>query len=317
MASAIAPAAPRRKALRQSQWNTIRGLLFASPWLIGLAVFWIYPILASFYYSFTEFNAVTTPQWVGFQNYVNAFTQEEDFGIGVYNTLYFAVLSIPLAVFFAFGLALLLNAKIPGQTLYRTIYYLPVLVPEVALSLVWVYIFNPATGLVNAPFNFLSEVTGTAIRGPCWMACEAWSRPTLVLLALWIIGGQIVIYLAGLQDVPQDLYEAASIDGANWWHKFWNVTWPMMTPVVFFHVVTSVIGALQFFTIPFIMTGGTGQPAKSLLLYSIVLYKNAFAYFKMGYASALAWLLFITILAITLLIFWSSRKWVYYGGGDA
>lgn len=316
MAQRVAAAPSKGFHIQQKTWNLINGILFAMPWLIGLAVFQVYPIIASFYYSFNEFNAVQDPRWVGLENYVTAFTRDTTFWIGVYNTAYFALMSIPLAIITAFGLALMLNQKIPGQTMYRTMYYLPVLVPEVALSLVWVYIFNPATGLINAPFTWISEVTGVPVRGPCWMACEDWSRPTLVLLALWIIGGQVVIYLAGLQDVPQDLYEAASIDGANWWHKFWTVTWPMMTPVVFFHLVTSVIGALQFFAIPFILTGGTGEPGKSLLLYSIILYKNAFAYFKMGYASALAWLLFVTILAITLLIFWSSRKWVYYASGE-
>jgi multiple sugar transport system permease protein len=219
-------------------------------------------------------------------------------------------MSIPLAVITAFGLALLLNAKIRGRIFYRTVYYLPVLVPEVALALVWIYLFNPATGLINVPFDWIG------IRGPCWNACEAWSRPTMVLLALWIIGNQVVLYLAGLQDVPRDLYDAASVDGANAVQKFWAVTFPMMTPVVFFHLVTSVIGAFQFFTIPYIMTGGTGAPANSLMFYSIVLYKNAFAYFKMGYASAMAWLMFLAILTITLLLFRTARRWVYYGDID-
>ena len=288
--------------------NTLNGLIFASPWLVGLSLFWIYPILASIYYSFTEFNAIQSPRWVGLANYIELFTKDDRFWTAVYNTFYFAGLSIPLAVITAFGLALLLNAKINGQTLYRTVYFLPVLVPEVALALVWVYLFTPATGLVNRPFDWLG------LRGPCWLTCEAWSRPTLVLLALWIIGQQVVLYLAGLQDVPQDLYDAADVDGANLWQKFRNVTVPIMTPVIFFHLITSVIGALQFFTIPYVMTGGTGFPADSLLLYSILLYKNAFQYFRMGYASALAWLLFIVTLTITLLIFRTARRWVYYGG---
>jgi multiple sugar transport system permease protein len=295
---------------RQSRRNTISGLLFAFPWLIGLAVFWVYPILASFFYSFTDFNAIQSPKWVGLANYVSLFTNDDRFRIGAYNTLYFAVVSIPLAIVSAFGLGLLLNAKIRGQVFYRTVYYLPVLVPEVALALVWIYLFNPATGLINVPFDWLG------IRGPCWNACATWSRPTMVLLALWIIGNQVILYLAGLQDVPKELYDAASVDGANAVQKFRNITLPFMTPVVFFHLVTSVIGAFQFFTIPYIMTGGTGAPANSLLFYSIVLYKNAFAYFKMGLASAMAWLMFIAILAITLVIFRSAGRWVFYGGAD-
>lgn len=223
----------------------------------------------------------------------------------------FAIVSIPLAIFFAFGLAMMLNAKIRGQVVYRTIYFLPTLVPEVALALVWVLIFTPRIGLIETPFRFFG------VRGPCWLTCEQWARPTLVLLALWIIGQQIVLYLAGLQDVPQDLYDAADVDGASFWHKFRHVTVPIMTPVVFFHLVTSVIGALNFFAIPFIMTGGTGFPANSTLFYSIYLYKSAFHYLTMGYASAMAWLLFMFTLAVTLLIFRSARLWVFYAGGDA
>jgi multiple sugar transport system permease protein len=293
----------------ESRRNTINGNLFAVPWMIGLLVFWVYPILASFYYSFNDFNAIQTPQWIGLENYTNLF-KDPEFRISAFNTLYFAVVSIPLAIIFAFGLALLLNMNIRGRFFYRTVYFLPTLVPSVALSLVWIYLFNPATGLVNVPFDWIG------VRGPCWNACEAWARPTIVLLALWIIGGQVVLYLAGLQDVPQELYDAAMVDGANPFQKFRAVTFPMMTPVIFFHLVTSVIGAFQFFDIPYIMTGGTGAPSNSLLFYSIYLYKNAFAYFKMGYASAMAWLMFLAILLITLAIFRSARHWVYYGGVD-
>lgn len=309
--ASLAPTAPSRRArLSPRTRHTINGLLFASPWLIGLAVFWIYPTIASAYYSFTKFNGVQAPQWIGLANYTQLFTNDSNFWDAVYNTLYFAVVSIPLAILFAFALAMMLNAKIHGQVIYRTIYFLPTLVPEVALALIWVYLFTPGTGIVNLPFDWLG------LRGPCWLACPEWSRQTIVLLALWIIGQQIVLYLAGLQDVPQDLYDAADVDGANFWHKFRNVTLPIMTPVVFFHLVTSVIGALQFFTVPYIMTGGTGFPANSTLFYSIYMYKNGFQYFQMGYASAMAWLLFTVTLIITLVIFRTARLWVFYSGGD-
>jgi len=296
--------------MSQANRNNINGILFAMPWLIGLLVFWIYPTIASAYYSFTKFNAVQSPTWIGFSNYIQLFTADDNFWLAVYNTTYFAVISIPLAIVVSFGLAMMLNAKIRFQTVYRTIYFLPTLVPEIALSLVWVYLFTPGSGLVNVPFDWLG------IRGPCWLTCPTWSRPTIILLALWIVGQQIILYLAGLQDVPQDLYDAADVDGANFLHKFRHVTVPMMTPVVFFHLVTSVIGALQFFTVPYIMTGGTGFPAGSLLFYSIYLYKNAFQYFNMGYASALAWLLFMVALLVTLVIFRSARMWVFYAGGE-
>jgi len=301
--------AARRRWSPETRRNTINGILFALPWIIGLAVFWIYPIFASVYYSFNDFNGIQNPTWVGLANYTNLF-QDSQFKIAAFNTLYFAVISIPLAIIFAFGLALLLNMKIHGRFIYRTVYFLPTLVPSVALSLVWIYLFNPATGLVNVPFDWIG------IRGPCWNACAAWSRPTMVLVALWIIGGQVILYLAGLQDVPQELYDAVEVDGANVWQRFRNVTVPMLTPVIFYHLVTSVIGAFQFFDIPYIMTGGTGAPQDSLLFYSIYLFKNAFAYFKMGYASAMAWIMFVAILLITLVIFRSARHWVYYGGAD-
>ena len=300
------------KRLRMSQTtrNKINGVLFALPWLIGLLVFWIYPTIASAYYSFTKFNAVQSPEWIGFSNYIQLFTADDTFWLAVYNTAYFAIISIPLAIIVSFGLAMMLNAKIRFQTVYRTIYFLPTLVPEIALSLVWVYLFTPGSGLVNVPFDWLG------IKGPCWLTCPAWSRPTIILLALWIVGQQVILYLAGLQDVPQDFYDAADVDGANFLHKFRHVTIPMMTPVVFFHLVTSVIGALQFFTVPYIMTGGTGFPAGSLMFYSIYLYKNAFQYFNMGYASAMAWLLFMVALLVTLVIFRSARMWVFYAGGE-
>jgi multiple sugar transport system permease protein len=296
--------------MRQSTRNTINGLLFAAPWLVGLTVFWIYPTLASAYYSFTQFNAVQTPKWIGLANYIELFTNDANFLAAVRNTLYFAIVSIPLAVLLAFTLALMLNTKIRGQVVYRTIYFLPTLVPEVALAMVWIYLFTPGTGLVNVPFQWLG------INRLCWLTCPQMARQTLVLLALWIIGQQVILYLAGLQDVPRDLYDAADVDGAGFWRRLRHITVPMLTPVIFFHVITSVIGALQFFAIPFIMTGGTGFPANSTLFYSIYMYKQAFQYFNMGYASAMAWLLFVTTLIVTLVIFRSARLWVFYAGGE-
>lgn len=307
---AAAPVSRRKWRTSQRTRNTITGLLFAAPWLIGLTVFWIYPTLASAYYSFTSFNAVQDPTWVGFNNYVELFTDDPNFWAAAYNTLYFAIVSIPLAIIFAFTLAMMLNSKVKGQVIYRTIYFLPTLVPEVALAFVWIYLFTPGSGLINVPFEWFG------IYGLCWLTCPEMSRQTLVLLALWIIGQQVVLYLAGLQDVPQDLYDAADVDGAGFFRRMWNITIPIITPVIFFHLITSVIGALQFFAIPYIMTGGTGFPANTTLFYSIYLYKQAFQYFAMGYASALAWLLFMTTLVVTLVLFRTSRAWVFYASGD-
>jgi multiple sugar transport system permease protein len=310
MATTIAAAPPRRRRLTQRTRNTINGILFASPWLVGLSMFWIYPTLASAYYSFTQFNAVQSPKWIGLANYIELFTNDANFLAAVRNTLYFAIVSIPLAVLLAFSLALMLNTKIRGQVVYRTIYFLPTLVPEVALAMVWIYLFTPGSGLINVPFEWLG------IYRLCWLSCPQMARQTLVLLALWIIGQQVILYLAGLQDVPQDLYDAADVDGAGFWRRLRHITVPMLTPVIFFHVITSVIGALQFFAIPFIMTGGTGFPANSTLFYSIYMYKQAFQYFSMGYASAMAWLLFMTTLIVTLVIFRTAHLWVFYAGGE-
>jgi multiple sugar transport system permease protein len=310
MTGTAAVAIPHRRRMRQSTRNTINGLLFASPWLFGLLMFWIYPTLASAYYSFTKFNAVQAPQWIGLTNYIKLFTNDLDFRDAVFNTLYFAVVSIPLAIFLAFSLALMLNAKIRGQVVYRTIYFLPTLVPEVALAMVWIYLFTPGSGLVNVPFEWLG------IYRLCWLTCPQMARPTLVLLALWIIGQQVILYLAGLQDVPQDLYDAADVDGAGFFRRLRHITIPLMTPIIFFQLITLLIVSLQFFAIPYIMTGGTGFPANSTLFYSIYLYKQAFQYFNMGYASAMAWLLFVTTLLVTLVIFRTSRAWVFYMGGE-
>ncbi len=310
MATSSAVAKPQQRRMRQSTRNTINGILFASPWLVGLTMFWIYPTLASAYYSFTQFNAVQTPKWVGLANYIELFTDDKNFRDAAFNTLYFAIVSIPLAVILAFSLALMLNTKIKGQVVYRTIYFLPTLVPEVALAMVWIYLFTPGSGLVNVPFQWLG------IYRLCWLTCPQMARQTLVLLALWIIGQQVILYLAGLQDVPQDLYDASDVDGAGFFRRLRHITIPMLTPVIFFHVITSVIGALQFFAIPYIMTGGTGFPANSTLFYSIYMYKQAFQYFSMGYASAMAWLLFMTTLIVTLVIFRTSRLWVFYAGGE-
>jgi multiple sugar transport system permease protein len=310
MALTTATTKPHRRRISQQTHHTINGILFASPWLLGLLMFWIYPTLASAFYSFTKFNAVQPPQWIGLTNYIQLFTNDMDFRDAVYNTLYFAIVSIPLAILLAFTLALMLNAKIKGQVVYRTIYFLPTLVPEVALAMVWIYLFTPGSGLVNVPFEWLG------IYRLCWLTCPQMARPTLVLLALWIIGQQVILYLAGLQDVPQDLYDAADVDGAGFFSRLRHVTIPMITPVIFFHLITSIIGALQFFAIPYIMTGGTGFPANSTLFYSIFMYKQAFQYFNMGYASALAWLLFMTTLIVTLVVFRSARLWVFYAGGE-
>ena len=301
-----------RPALR----NTLYGLVFAAPWITGLFVFYAYPILASLYYSFTDFSGLQEPVWVGLANYGTLLLQDNEFGVGVYNTIYYALIAVPTGIVVALSLSLMLNMHVGGLAVYRTIYFMPVLVPEVAISIIWLQMFNPQFGLVNAAIEWAASLFGFQIAGPGWLANEFWSKPSLVLLSLWLVGQPVVIYLAGLQDVPQDLVDAAAVDGANAVQRIWHVTIPMLTPVILFNLITSLIAAFQIFTQPYVMTGGTGRPANSLLFYSMLLYQQAFVYFQMGLASAMAWILFAAILTCALCIFYSSARWVYYGSGE-
>jgi len=287
--------------------NTRNGLLFTAPALIGLAVFTVYPVVSLLYYSFCRYSALKPPSWVGLGNY-QSLMHDQLFAESLYNTLYYTVLAVPLGIITAFGLAVLLNAKVKGLAFFRTIFYLPSIVPVVASSVLWLWILNPDYGLVNLLLRHL----GLPERG--WLADPAWSKPALILMSTWGVGGSVVIYLAGLQDVPQELYEASSIDGANGWQKTWNITIPFMSPYIFFTAVMGIIGSTQYFTQAWVMTGGTGGPANSTMFFAMYLFQNAFQMFKMGYACAMAWLLFIIILAATLLLFRSSARYVYYGG---
>lgn len=281
------------------------GYLFALPWLIGLLIFYAYPLLSSIFYSFTNYNVISDAQWVGFENYIELF-HDDVFWISITNTVVYACMSVPLSVLFGIFLALLLNAPIRGQGFFRTLFFLPTLVPVVATAIIWQWLLNPQFGVLN----YLLGLAG--IQGPPWFGNPEWAKPSLVVMALWVIGNSVIIYLAGLQDISRDFYEAADLDGANWFQKSRYITLPLLTPIVFFNMVMGIINTLQVFTLPFSLTYGTGNPANSLLFYSMYLYNNAFAYMKMGYASAMAWLLFILIMAITLLLFLSSGKWVHY-----
>jgi multiple sugar transport system permease protein len=304
------------EALRTSRIarrNLLYGVLFASPWLLGIMVFTAYPVVASFYYSFTEYTVVNpVKEFVGLSNYTNLIFNDDVFRRSLYNSVYYALFSIPLGTIVGVGLALMLNMKIKGQAIYRTIYFLPVLIPDVAMAILWIWVFNAQFGIVNTLLWQLFRISG-----PGWLASPTWSKPTVILMSLWTVGQGVVIYLAGLQDVPQSLYDAAEVDGANALQKTWNVTIPMITPVIFFNLIMGMIGSLQYFTIAYVITGGDGRPGQSLFFYAMYLYRNAFAFFKMGVASAQAWILFIVVLIGTLLVFRTSARWVYYGGEEA
>lgn len=284
------------------------GYIFISPWLLGFLMFVIIPIIASLYLSFTNYELFKSrTSWIGLKNYIELLTQDRLFWKSLYNTIYFTVFSVPLGITVALILALLLNRKLFGVTIYRTIFYLPSVTSGVALSLLWVWLFEPNYGLINVILGRFG------IQGPGWISDPLWSKPALILMSLWGIGGTIIILLAGLQGVPEQLYEAAELDGANWWQKFIHVTLPMISPVIFFNLIMGVIGAFQYFTQAYVMTGG--GPVDSTLFYVLYLFRQGFLLLRMGYASAMAWILFIIILLLTIVQFKLASYWVYYEGG--
>lgn len=287
--------------------NLRRGLCFISPWLIGLAVFLLYPIGASFYYSFCEYSVLQPAQWIGLANYRDLAT-DEVFGQSLLNTFFYAGVSLPLGLVVALSLALLLNSGVRGMTVYRTIFFLPSLVPMVALAVLWMWIFNGEYGVLNYVLSWVG------IKGPGWLNDPAWSKPALILISLWGVGHAMVIYLAGLQDVPAHLYEAADLDGANWWHKIRHVTIPMVSPVILFNLIMGIIGTFQFFAVPYVMSP-QGAPARSTYFFAMDLYDNAFPYLRMGYACAMAWILFVIVLLLTLLALKFAERHVHYEGG--
>lgn len=284
-----------------------KGLFFICPFLVGFSVFTIYPVVMSFYYSLTEFDGVSAPVFVGAAKYGELLT-DELFWLSLWNTFYYTVLAVPLGIVVALGLALLLNMKLRGISLYRAMFFVPSIVPVVASSVLWIWFLNPQYGILNAVLRLIG------LPGPGWMSSPEWVKPALILMSLWSVGGTMVLYLAGLQDVPEHLYEAAEIDGAGAWHKTRHITLPMLSPVILFTTIMGLIGGFQYFTQAYVMTGGTGGVSDSALFYCLYLFQKAFNFQDMGGASAMAWLLFVVILVVTLLTFRLSRSWVYYEG---
>ena len=288
-----------------------------SPWIIGFSVFIVYPMVSSLYFSFTHYDLLGSPQWVGFANYKYMFTEDILFWKAIKNTVWFIAVAVPLQIVFAIATATLLTKPRKGVKVYRTLYFLPAIAPIVAGSLAFLFLFNPAYGPIN---TFLSGI-GIG-KPPTWFYSPGSSKWALVILALWGIGEAMIIFLAGLLDVPRHLYEAADIEGGSAWQKFRHVTLPMITPVIFFSLVIGVIQAFQYFTQAYVASttlGGQrsslGAPQNSLLFYSIYLFQQGFSYFRMGYASAMAWVLFIITMICTLVLIKTSNRWVHYQGG--
>ncbi|MDI7274785.1 MAG: sugar ABC transporter permease [Anaerolineae bacterium] len=296
----------RRRPLSLGRREAIWAYVLISPWIIGFIVFTAGPMVASLGLSMTNYDVVNTPVFLGATNYAKMLTQDRQFWHSLRVTLTYAVVAVPLGLLCGFALALMLNAKIALVSVWRTIYYVPAVVSGVAVAILWSTLFNPRFGIVNWILSWFG------IRGPAWLNSPDWALPALIVMSLWGVGGGMIIYLAGLQGIPTTLYDAAMVDGANAWHRLRHVTLPMMTPIIFYNLVMGVIGTFQYFTNAYVMT--RGGPVEATLFYNLYLYFNAFSYMKMGYASALAWVLFVIVLLLTLLIFRSSAAWVYYEG---
>jgi multiple sugar transport system permease protein len=288
----------------------IAGYVFLSPWILGFTFFVAGPILASAYFSLTAYDVARPPRWVGMQNYVDAFTSDDRFLPSLQLTFTYAVVSVPLALFGSLLLAILLNQRLRGTGLYRTFFFLPSLTPAVATAILWTWLLQPDVGLVN----YLLSLVG--VRGPKWLGSTEWAMPSLIVIALWtgIGGNRMMIFLAGLQGVSQELYDAAEVDGAGTLARFRHITLPMISPTMFFNLVLGVIGALKVFTVAFIAT--SGGPAFATWFIALHIYTQAFKYLEMGYASALAWLFSLVLIALTVLQFRLSRRWVHYEGEE-
>jgi multiple sugar transport system permease protein len=290
---------------RRQRSNWLYGLAFTSPTLLGWAWLLAYPLVAGLYYSFTSYSIIGRYKWIGINNYLRMLS-DQNLLVSLGNTAYFVIFSVPLGILCALLLALLLNLKVKGMSLYRTTFYLPTIVPPVASAVIWSWVFNRQYGILNSILALFG------INGPGWLSDPVWAKPALIIMSVWGSGNLMVIFLAGLQDVPQELYDAAEVDGANRWQRFRYITYPFLTPQMFFALITGLIGGFQYFTPTYVMTGG--GPANATLMYALYLYFNAFQYFKMGYASAMAWVLFIIVVVCTVVVFKTTARYVYYAG---
>ena len=302
---------PERLSARSplARRQALEGYLFAAPWLAGFFILTAGSMAFAAWTSLQRWDLVNPPRYVGLRNYEYAFSGDPLFWKSLGNTVYYALGSVPLRILVALALALLLNQKVRGLALFRTIFYLPSVVTGVATAMLWMMLLNPDVGGINYVLRTLRVQNP-----PGWLASEAWALPGLILMSVWSVGAMMIIFLAGLQNIPEEYYDASRVDGSGVWQRFRHITLPLLTPTILFNLVISVIAGFQVFTQAYIMTNGLASPNNATLTFVFHLYRNAFEYFRMGYASALAWILFLIILLCTLLILRSSRSWVHYEG---
>ena len=302
---------------RRERKDLATGLLFIGPWLLGFLALFLYPLISSIYYSLCDYSVLSPAVYIGLQNYRDLFS-DSVFWKALYNTAFFAAFAIPLGIFFSLSLAILLNFDVPGKGLFRTIFFLPSLVPMVCLAVLWQWMLNGELGLVNNALrpilNLVNAIFGTHFSGPNWLQDARYAKWGLIFAALWGVGNAVVIYLAGLQEVPRHLYESAEIDGANFLQRTIHVTVPIISPVIYFNAIVSLIGSFQVFAVPYVLTGGGDGPERSLLFIATYLYQNAFDYWNMGYACAIGVILFLLILLLTYAATKLSERHVHYAG---
>lgn len=302
---------PVSTLLTLKQRKNLWGILFVSPWIVGLMGLVLYPMALSFYYSLTNYDVIGSYQFIGLSNYKQMLV-DPNFRQSLYNTLYLVVFMVPVSLIVSLAYALLLNVPLFGQRLFRTLLYLPQMVPTVAGALLWMWIFNPEYGLINTVLGWFHIV------GPLWLNSISWSKPSIVLMNLWGTGGAAIIFLAGLRGVSPSLIEAAKIDGANVWQRFWHITLPALSPLFLFNAIMGILSAMQYFTQAFVMGGGDSGGSvglgNSLEFAMVYLYQVAFQDMRMGYASAMGWVLFLIMLILISILLVTSSKWVYYEG---
>ncbi|MGB9738681.1 MAG: sugar ABC transporter permease [Chloroflexus aggregans] len=318
----------RRGRVKQAQRRTLSrlekkeitwGLFFISPWIVGFLLFYFLPMVASFGFSLYDFNPAVPDQarFIGFANWQRALFQDQEVWLSLRRTLHFAAISLPISLLFALFLAILLNSEhVLGKSVYRTLFYMPTMIPLVATVLIWNGVLNEQSGWINVIIERLTGIKATGTQGLRWLADPKLVYYAYTMFGLWGVGNAMIIFLASLQGVPTELYEAAQIDGANWFHRLIFITIPLITPVIFYQLVLGVIGSLQYFLAPFVLNGGTGFPEGMTRFFMVYFYKQSFSFFSMGYGATLAWLMLIIAMIITIVLFGTSRFWVFYAGEE-